>query len=41
METRLQEVKERVDGEEMEARGVNFSVNQADMKRREEMGWVM
>lgn len=41
VEIRLQEVKERVDGEEMEVRGVNFFVNQVDMKRREEMGWVM
>lgn len=37
-ETRLSVVKERVGGEKMETTGIIFSLNQIDMKRREEIG---
>lgn len=36
----LQEVKERVSGGEIFTTGVNFSINQIDMKMREETRWV-
>lgn len=40
VETTLQEVKERVSGGEIFTTGVNFSINQIDMKMREETRWV-